>query len=299
MRHLTLLISACLIFISGCDVIEAPYLDPEFLAQLPADEKCLLESQEEAAFPDGYSPQKMVLLEEMTGHKCGNCPRASEVAYDLYNNVFKEQIVFLSIHAGPLASFSPNDPKYNTNFKTPAGDELYSNLNDVSAVPFGMVDRVLTGNDQSQWQGYVTDRLQEAPTAGIRIFNCYDPAADSLQLGTVIDLVYPNEANSQQRLSVYLVENEIVSYQKDYSAPNGSPDIPDYKHHYVLRGAVNGTWGQPVSSGMIEAGGRFTQSYSYSVEQDFDAEHCYIVAFVYDEGTNEVGQVAIAPIISN
>jgi hypothetical protein len=294
MRHLFFLLSLS-ILIWGCDVIESPYLDEEYLAQLPADEKCLLDSQIEPAFPESESIEKMVLIEEMTGHKCGNCPVANEAAYDLYQNRFAEQAVLVSIHAGPLATFSPNDPKYNTNYTTTAGTEFYQELNSVSAVPFGLIDRQEGGTDPSRWADYIQERLDAGPTAGIRIVNCYQTGDSSFS--TVIDLKYL-DAVDEQRLSVLLVEDQIVSYQKDYRAPNGSPDLPAYTHHYVLRGAINSTWGQPVSSEPIENGDRFTLSYSFDLDLDtWDPANCYVVAFVYDASTDEVGQVAKAPLI--
>jgi hypothetical protein len=284
------------ILLWGCEEIEAPYFEEEYLAQLPADERCLIDSEAQPAFPEGEAIEKMVLIEEMTGHKCGNCPRATEVAYDLYRNQFDGQVVLVGIHAGPLATFSPNDPKYFTNYTTEAGDEFYQELNSVNAVPFGLIDRVQGGSDASQWADYVQARLDIAPTAGIRLFNCHDSGDSSFS--TVVNLKYLTEA-SNQRLSLLLVEDQIVSYQKDYSAPNGSPDIPDYTHHYILRGAINGTWGQPVSPEPIENGDLFTQSYSFELDlAAWNPANCYVIAFVYDESTDEVGQVAKAPLVT-
>jgi hypothetical protein len=295
MQRLLVLIPL-LLALWGCDVIEAPYLDDEYLAQLPADEACLFDSQAEEAFPDGESIEKMVLLEEMTGHKCGNCPRATEVAYDLYSNQFAGQVIMIGIHAGPLAGYSASDPKYFTNYTTPAGTEIYQTLNSVRAVPFGLIDRSESGTDASRWAAYVQSRLETPPTAGIRISNCYQTGDTSGS--TVIDLKYLVSSSNSQFLSLLLVENDIVSYQKDYSAPNGSPDIPDYTHHYLLRGAINGTWGQPVATEAIAVGDRFTFSYSFDLAAELDPANCYVVAMVYDETTGEVGQVAKAPLLA-
>lgn len=285
-----------LLLLWGCDVIEAPYLEEDYLAQLPADERCLLDSQAQPAFPAGEPIERVVLIEEMTGHKCGNCPRATEVAYGLYQDRFAEQVIMVSIHAGPLASASPQDPKYHTNYTTPAGNELYQTLNTVGAVPFGLIDRKEGGTDASRWTDFVQARLDEAPTAGIRVFNCY--AEGDSSFSTVIDLQYVQAREQAQQLSVLLIEDDIVSYQKDYSAPDGSPDIPDYTHHFVLRGAVNGTWGEVFAPNGTELGDRFTLSYSYELDPAFDPAHCYVVALVYDEATGEVGQVAKASLLA-
>ncbi|GAB4426085.1 MAG: hypothetical protein OHK0039_43980 [Bacteroidia bacterium] len=293
--RLTWLLAVALWF-AGCDIIEAPYLDPEYLAQLPADEQCLIESKKTDPFGPG-SPAivKNVLLEEMTGHKCGNCPRASEVAYDLTRNVYPGRLFLVSVHAGPLAAFTPTASKYFTNFKTPAGDELFADLNNTNAVPFGMIDRVTTGNDQRAWQSQVEARLQEAPRAGIRIFNCYNP--DSALLSTVVDVKYLADATATERLCVLLTEDGIVDWQTDYSAPNGSPDIPDYVHHDVYRAAINGTWGEPLSDVQVNRDQRFTRSYSYRLPSHLDPNKCRVVAFVYRFDTQEIHQVEVLPVV--
>ena len=291
-----------LLLLSACEIVPAPYFDPEALAQLPADEKCLIEAQQQAPFdPAAGSVVKKVLLEEMTGHKCGNCPRASEMAYDLTRVQHPGRIFLVSIHAGPLANFAPSASKYFTNFKTEEGDAYFTTLNQANAVPYGMIDRVEKGTNHNAWPGFVEARLAQPPIAALRIYNCFEP--DSGSLGTVVDVKYFADAPATERLCVFLVEDGVVDWQTDYSAPNGSPDIPDYVHHDVFRGALNGTWGQPLrttaggDAQAIRAGDTFTHSYGYRIPENFEAANCKIVAFTYDFATQEVRQVEVMPIV--
>jgi len=291
-----------LLLIGACDVIEAPYFDPEALAQLPADAQCLIEAQQQPDFdPAPGSVPKRVLLEEMTGHKCGNCPRAGEMAYDLTRVQHPDRVYLVSIHAGPLANSSPTASKYFTDFTTEEGDAYFTTLNQANAVPYGMIDRVDQGTNHNAWPGFVEARLQETPISALRIFNCYDP--DSGSLGTVVDVKYFADAPASERLCVFLVEDGIVDWQTDYSAPNGSPDIPDYVHHDVLRGSLNGTWGQPLRTDSngdpqpVKSGETFTHSYGYQIPDHFEAANCKIVAFTYDFDTQEVRQVEVMPIV--
>lgn len=290
-----LLIFPLLFVVWSCDVIESPYLEEDFVEQGNNDDPCIVASQADDAFPEGQTIEKMVLLEEMTGHLCGNCPRATEVAYSLYSQQFAGRVVFIGIHAGPLAGFTPGASKYSADYTTPEGSELYQEFNSVGAVPFGMIDRAETGYDARRWSDFVTERLAEAPTAGIRIFNCYNE--DNTGFSTVVDVKMLAANATAPRLSVVLVEDDIVSWQKDYDSPNGSPDIPDYSHHYVLRGAINGTFGQPVSEEAVAVDDVFTLKYDHELTDDLNPSNCYVVAFVYDEATNAVGQVAIQSLV--
>lgn len=285
---LSMLIATSLLY-TGCDIIEAPYLDPEYLAQLPADEKCELDAAKIPPFPAGQTIRKKVLLEEMTGHKCGNCPAASETAYDLSHTAFADRVILVVIHAGSLSDFSPNSSKFYTDFTTPVGTEVYLDLNPTGVVPFGMIDRSVKNSSHGTWPTEVQKRLEDTPSAGLRIFNCLDE--DSLTLGTVIDVKYLQPMSEKQRLSVWLIESEVVDWQRDYRAPGGKVDIDDYTHHSVLRASLNGAWGEALSESPIETDQRFTKSYSISIDPDYDLDKLKIVAFVHDFETREIGQV--------
>jgi hypothetical protein len=284
-----------LILLPSCDVIEAPYLDEAYINSLPADEKCLLEASRTEPFPEAYTFEKKVLLEKMTGHQCGNCPTATKEALRL-NQQYGDRLVFVAIHAGPLANFNPDASKYSSNYKTETGDEWYLNLNNRNAVPFGMVDRSLSGTNAGQWEAFVQQRLAESPRLGLRIFNCYEP--DSAALGVVVDALFLEEMGPQTRLSVLLVEDDLTDWQKDYSVPRGaSPDLADYVHHHVLRASLNGSWGQPFASESIPGNSRHTQSYALKIDPSWKVENCKIVALVHDFESKEVFQVEIEDVL--
>ena len=282
-----------LLVLGSCDVIEAPYLEKDANEYAASSEECLVLANEQGD-PFGSTPIiKKVLLEEMTGHLCGNCPQATEIAQDIANNVFPGRVVTVGIHAGPLARYKEGASKYSTNFTTEAGDDIYQQLNTSSAVPFGMIDRKIKNTAFGTWKSAVESQLQEAPQMGIHIYNCYNP--DSLLLSTVIDLKYLVNVSDEDRLVVYLIEDNIVDWQKDYFISN--PDIENYTHHNILRAAINGTWGKLVSDSSIKNGDTFQVAYSYRLSPDFDASNCKVVAFVYDKDTDFVRQVEEVAIV--
>ncbi|MEM7660513.1 MAG: Omp28 family outer membrane lipoprotein [Bacteroidota bacterium] len=288
--YVRLLSALCLVSVLGaCDIIESPYFDPEYIAQLPADEQCLFEANKTVAFPEGQPIVKKVLVEEMTGHKCGNCPEATEVAYQLYSETFQDQAVFLGIHAGPLARFTAAASKYFTNFTTSEGDEVYTTLNPGGVVPFVMIDRSIKNSSSGSWPTAMAERVKEAPVAGIRVFNCY--TLDSLSAGTVIDVKFLEDASAAAHIAVWLVEDDVIDWQKDYRAPGGKVDLEDYSHHQVLRKAINGAWGEPINADGVSAGDTYQFNYTVELEEGFDPAHCKVIAFIYDRDTEEVGQV--------
>src|ERR1700741_709431 len=61
---------------------------------------------------------RKVLVEDYTGHKCGNCPAAADVLKDLETQ-YAGKIVPLAIHAG---FFANTNTQYPTNFANADGN---------------------------------------------------------------------------------------------------------------------------------------------------------------------------------
>ncbi|MEO0473522.1 MAG: Omp28-related outer membrane protein [Bacteroidota bacterium] len=286
-----LLIVALFIGLGGCDIITDGY--EELTPTEAFDQECIQKSTRDNPFAGNSDPiAKKVLLEEMTGHQCGNCPQHTEVGWDLYQNVFQDRMVFLSIHTGPLARFVPSASKYYTDFTTETGTALQDEFNPDGTVPFGMINRTTFGFGSGSWESKVTAELDKSAEVGIHLTNCFDD--DSRRLTIVANLKYLINSDENDYLAVYLVEDEIKDWQKDYRL--NKVDIEEYKHHNVLRATINGTWGQPISEGAIAADELFQLSYGYEIPEEYDADKCYIIAFVHDFETKEIRQVEIIKV---
>jgi len=81
--------------------------------------------------------ERVILLEEFTGHTCVNCPEATHLAHDL-KETYGEQLLLLSIHAGELAE--PSDSPFEADFRTAPGTAIYNEFAPIG-VPTGMVNR--------------------------------------------------------------------------------------------------------------------------------------------------------------
>ena len=78
------------------------------------------------------------------------------------------------------------------------------------------------------------------------------------------------------RLFVAVVEKEI-----QYNAPNG-----ETLHHDVFRDMLTSKDGDPVS--LAAAGGSVTASFNYTIQNNWNANQIYVLAFVQDYATKEV-----------
>ncbi|NOQ27540.1 MAG: Omp28 family outer membrane lipoprotein, partial [Bacteroidales bacterium] len=235
-------------------------------------------------------PIKQILIEEFTGHECGNCPEGVEMLETL-KELYCDHVIPVAIHAGFFAEVSTYGEKYTYEYRTEDGDEIDTYFEaSSSGVPNGMINRKKIENDLTQipenWPVVVAEMLLEKPVLDININTI--TIIDSRELEVNVDLVFIEAMNDNLMLSIYFLEDSVVSWQKDYSLPDGEQDIEFYSHNHVLRDAVNGTWGDQILNGQINPSDVKSKTYNYIINQDWVIENSSIVAFVYKNDTKEV-----------
>ena len=122
---------------------------------------------------------KKVLIEDFTGHTCGNCPRAAETAVNL-QQLYGEQVVVIAVHMGFFAKPKSNaDSSYAADFRTTMGADLDAHFNiDPTGLPKGMVSRTEIGGSlllsYSAWGSATQALVPLAPDVKIDISNSYE-----------------------------------------------------------------------------------------------------------------------------
>ena len=103
------------------------------------------------------------------------------------------------------------------------------------------------------------------------------------------------------KLNILVVEDSIINWQKDYEYIDlenpGNTDIEDYVHRHVLRGTINGDWGETIVEDGIEQGITINKSFIYVLNPEWLAENCSVIAFVYRADTREVIQAEVNKLI--
>lgn len=266
---------ALLGIVSSCDIIEQPYT----------------ENPTTGGGGDSTKVKKIVLLEDYTGHTCGNCPGAAIIAQQL-EDAYSGQVVVLSIHVGFFAE--PNTT-YPTDFRTAIGTQWDNDFGlSAAGLPRGMVNRIGgQGIGKDQWATEVAKELQSAPTRFITINNSYDTTSRVVNIN--VETEYLTAGNKNDRLAVVVIETDIIDDQKDYSVtPN---HIEHYHHHNALRGGPTGAYGEFLSQTTDPAlGDKIAKNYNFALDASWNADNCSVVAFVFDNTTKEVHQAAIQKI---
>lgn len=235
--------------------------------------------------------QRKVLLEDLTGHRCNNCPRAARIAQSLKDDLFNENLILVGVHAGGFAApYAPiGDGFYDTDHRIPAGN-TYVQTFPVAFYPAGLVSRKPFDNSivvsEGSW-GSAVAAIAGEPSA-------FDLNIESISitggaLSTQVNLDLVEDVQGDHNLVIYLVEDHVVDWQLDSEAT--PPDVENYDHRHMLRAVLNDTWGQPVITGSLGAGERVQVNVNnYTLNPTWNTSNLYVVAYVYNTTTDEVMQ---------
>lgn len=264
-----------LIFLS-CEKVDYPYE-----SNIPAQDST-----------DASKYVRKILLEDYTGHTCGNCPAAALVAENLYNQ-YKGKVVTIAVHAG---FFTKTNSKYPTSYTTTAGNDWDGASGfGVSAVgnPNGMVNRKNYENNgliqkESKWPTTVSLASKDSYILGLAIKPAYNEA--SRMLSTNVTARFRSSYPNNVKLSLVITEDSIIGPQTDYTK---NPDlVPNYVFMHMLRDAVNGSWGSDLKKAPVTARDSVSLDFpNFQIKTKFNDKHLYLVAFAFDELTREVLQV--------
>lgn len=236
----------------------------------------------------GDSINRNALIEDFTGHRCNNCPKASD-AIKAINQSLPGTTVDVAVHAGAANFTAPDPPDYPTDFRTPEGEEM-KDFFSVTFNPAGMVSRQDFSAQGAHlklypsWSGLVSAISNESAPLAIDLQVGYD--STSRQLCGNAKLRFFSNQTDALNVSFWLCESKIIAPQK---MPDNSKN-PTYEHNNVFRYALNTTFGQEVSAGGVMDGDAFEIAFDTTIDTAYVAKHCKLVAFVFNRETQEVLQ---------
>jgi thiol-disulfide isomerase/thioredoxin len=234
---------------------------------------------------------KKTLLEDYTGHRCGNCPAAAILAHNLQTR-YKDTLVIIAVHAG---FFTRTNTLYPTSYTTTVGNDWDGSAGfNVSGQgnPNGMVNRrVYSGFTlvhKDTWATTVNLSRNDAFIVKMELKSMYDKAARALNVETKLTFLQSYANNI--KLSLVLTEDSIVGPQTDYSQ---NPDhVEEFHFEHMLRTDLNGSWGEIAKTAPIAANATATiLTNNFAIDTKFNDKKLTLIAFVYDEVTKEVLQV--------
>jgi thiol-disulfide isomerase/thioredoxin len=225
---------------------------------------------------------RKVLVEDYTGHKCGNCPAAADTLRYLENK-YEGKIIPLAIHAGFFAAVSTS---YPTDFRNTVGNAYDTEFGISSAGnPNGLINRVGYGSGgfikaYTLWESEIVQMLTTAEKFEIKIKNTFTSSNNNLNTAVTVKSLANN--GGHYKLVVLLSEDSIIAEQLDYRL-QGNQVRSNYEFNHVLRGAINSTWGDQIFSSGAVINDSIVKSYSnYTINTNYNPSKCHVIAYVYD-----------------
>jgi thiol-disulfide isomerase/thioredoxin len=205
--------------------------------------------------------KKRVLVEDYTGTWCGWCPRISYAIEKLEEET--NDAVIVAAHQGDPMQFSQIN--------------ALMNAFGIRGFPTGIINR------SAQWSspqpnniGQVTAQLFEPSYIGLAINSSEDGNKLSINVKVEIGSNY-----SSLKLVVYIVEDELVYDQQNYTSYYGGGSVlKDFKHHNVLRTSLTNILGDQIPKSNLGHGKVFEKDLSYSIPSQYKKSNLKVVAFV-------------------
>ena len=250
---------------------EKPLLDTFYIGSVPA------------------ASVKKVLLFDVTGVRCNNCPKAAVLAKNLSSsNSGRVEVVALY----PKTPMSLTFPwaGFDT-MSTIEAEQIATAMGGITSLPLGAVDQVAFNGSKllntSDWGAAVTAQLAKTSPFNLSVKSTWKSADGKSRVE--IKAVANTAITSNYKWVVAITENGVKSKQSDQDAPGGMVD--DYEHEHALRGVVGSTLGSDINSAAVSAGYVREKHFYFVPKAKWVASNCDVVVWIYDADTKEVVQV--------
>jgi hypothetical protein len=230
------------------------------------------------------APQhKAVLIEDITGVRCINCPQAADEIKAIVDEKTEDSVISMALYIKQLNTLTAPYPGY-PNLTTDYATEMIDFLGLGTGLPTGYVDRKiytpLTERfvQYKSWRNYVNMRLRGSTPVNIGL----EKKLEGNKLTVDIKLVYTTTVSGEHKVALYLVEDGIMS--KQYG---GKPTEETYIHNHVLRYNFGTSLGTKLEAALTP-GRTFEKKLKYEIPADFKQDKLHVVCVVTDAVTHEV-----------
>ena len=254
----------CSWIITSCDKLDPPY----------------------AAVKTQYDTtnKPFVLLEEYTGHKCNNCPLATQKAHKLAD-YYAGRVIVMEVHATNLAD---PDPKYTLDLRTPEGAQWCTDFS-IGYVPRALVNRTPVGGsypvNSDQWAAAIELQMLKAVKTGISARSTYNN--DTKEITADVTVRFRRKLSSSAGINLYILEDSIVGLQSNKDTAAGpTPEINPYYFNETFRASMNGTYGEQLTAS-VDTTITYTYTKKFTVtNNDWDPTQLWLVTTITDPATS-------------
>jgi hypothetical protein len=235
---------------------------------------------------------KIVLIEDVTGVRCVNCPTAAKKIKDIIAAKSEDSVIAMALYPWPTNTNSLfNNTAPYENFPQMANDigsQLVESIGIPQGLPSGYVDRFDFGASEkpkalSAWSTLVDQRLRDKTPVNITI----GKTLTGRRMTIDANLLYTANVRGSHKVAVYLTEDHVISKQK---TPSG--DLDNYEHNHAVRYSFDLSVGGTLPGSLFK-GKAYKKHYEYELPADSEVklENCHVVCVVTDALTGAVVNV--------
>jgi Outer membrane protein Omp28 len=279
-KQFPLVIFAAVGLILGCEEINPGIKFTEA-------EKALLDTN----YVTGTIPaaqSKNVMLFDITGVRCNNCPDAAAIARKIADTLNPGRVTVVALYPTSISPILTKPwPGYDT-MNNDDAEALTGILGTVPSLPTGCIDQIKISNthylDRGTWNGHVNNQLAKSTPLNIDLATSWLAADNKGRLE--VKVTYTSAVAVNHVILIGVTESEIIGKQSDVNAkPNGYRD--DYEHNHALRKLYTAAAGDTLKAALT-AGRVFEKHYFIKPRYNWKPEHLDCVVWVVDASTKEI-----------
>ena len=239
-KGLLIPVAALLLFASSCK---------EHIT--PIDTSVITESDSTYTETPEAPEQRRLLIEELSGVTCPNCPQGAE-ALEQLSSQNPGQLSIVTIHTGYLTD--PIEDKSTQSFQTEDGIRLREQVwNGQGSKPTAIFDRLFLGSGTNKyfldsyvgWANAIIQDKSAYPSTPVNltVTSKYDDANDFYRIKVLVK--YTSTVTAKHALHIFLTESKIIDCQE---FTNNVYDM-NYEFNHVFRRAItNAVTGKAILS---------------------------------------------------
>lgn len=229
---------------------------------------------------------KTLLIQEFTGVRCPNCPSGAQALHSI-QEAYPDNVIIVGLHPKSGGFTTPFIPTQN--FQTAEAEFMYNVYK-----PSGFPTAVFNGKDMSSayatWLSIASGYIGNIANMSITADCNFDADTRNLSVDYSIDFTHDISNSDGYSVMVWIMENKIIGLQD-----NGGTPIIDYEHNHVLRGSLDGEKGKNIGTS-FKARDNYSGNASMTLPENWVADNCQVVVYVFNASNYETEQAAIADV---
>ncbi|MDE5763220.1 MAG: Omp28 family outer membrane lipoprotein, partial [Bacteroidales bacterium] len=239
------------------------------------------EDERKVDYEGSISSDRYVLLEDFSGAKCPNCPKATGQAHNL-TKFYGDNVIVVAYYPQTPAGLTMPYPN-NMDLRTEVA-QTYATYYAFAQLPSGLVNRTGGAKEYPEWAsavtGFILDATNYARLSG-KVWR-----GEGLDVNVEIEGSFVEDYTQAGEIGILamVIEDSIVAEQR---LPQGGSDA-GYVHNHVFRMLFSDVWGDKVLNEKPEKGTEFAQTYRATVSEAWRSEKLSVVAALVNMRSREV-----------